>query len=89
MQQKKSASSPKRGMVRDLHISQVAPTDYIFALNAHTESEDGGRLNISNEPSNYLSTLLPEGYKVVGYIKDLLANSTYLFLTNPETGNLQ
>lgn len=85
MQKKQSLSAPKKGMNRDTHISQLQNTEYVFAMNANIESEDGNSLNISNEPSNYLSVNFPEGYKVIGFKKDVLNEKTYYFLTNPET----
>lgn len=72
-------------MKRDLHINQLQETDYAFALNTNTEQETGEGLNLTNEPSNYLSVNFPEGYKVIGKRKYLQGNKTFYILTNPET----
>lgn len=85
MKENKNISAIKRGMNRNTHSSQLQPTEYSFMLNGNTESETGDRLNVSNEPSNRLTTVFSENYKVIGHRKDLLANKTYFHLTNPTT----
>lgn len=85
MQQKKSASIIKRGMRKDVSISQLKPEDYILAVNANTNNETGEGFNIQNEPSNYFAVLFPEGYKVIHNKVDTLTNRTYYYLTNPTT----
>jgi hypothetical protein len=72
-------------MKRDLHINQLQENDTYFALNANTESEEGDYLNYSNEPSNYLGVIFPEGYKVIGRKKYIQGNKTFYILTNPTT----
>ena len=72
-------------MNRDMHISLLKPSEYVFAMNATTDNEQGERLNIQREPSNYLSLKFTAGYKVIGYKLDLLKELTYFFLTNPAT----
>ena len=72
-------------MVRDVHISLLKPSEYVFAMNATTDNEQGERLNIQREPSNYLSLKFTLGYKVIGYKLDLLKELTYFFLTNSTT----
>lgn len=86
MQQKKAISSPKLGMAKDTHYSQLQNNEYTFCLNCNTENETGETLNINNEPSNYLTVVLPDGYKVVGYKKHPTLPKVYFFLTNPTTG---
>lgn len=86
MQQKKSISSPKVGMNRDTHYSQLQNSEYTFCLNCNTENEAGEGLNINNEPSNYLTVVLPPSYKVVGYRKHPRLPKVFFFLTNPITG---
>lgn len=85
MQQKKSISAPKVGMKKDSHYSQLKNNEYTFCLNCNTETEAGESLNITNEPSNYLTVRLPESYKVVGYKKHPRLPKVYFFLTNPVT----
>ena len=85
MKQKKSISAPKKGMNRDSNISQNENIEYIFALNADTNNEQGEGFNIQNEPSNTLGVTFPPGYKVIGFKNDILTNKTYYFLTNTET----
>lgn len=72
-------------MNRGVHPSQLQPNEYPFALNANTSNQIGDELNITNEPSNDLTVVFPEGYKVLGYKKDLVNNKTYYLLTNPTT----
>jgi len=86
LEQKKSASAPKTGLNRTTHPSQLENTEYSFCLNCNTENETGDTLNITNEPSNYLSVVFPVGYKVVGYEKHPTLQRVYYFLTNPVTG---
>lgn len=85
MKQNKTISSPKKGMNRDVHSSALEPMEYSFALNSNTEGETGEQYNQINEPSNNLTVDFPTGFKVIGKKKDLLANRTYFFLTNPTT----
>lgn len=72
-------------MNRDIHPSLLKPSEYPFMMNGNTENELGDRLNINNEPSNYLTIEFTADYKVIGFKKDLLLNRTYYFLTNPFT----
>lgn len=72
-------------MNRNVNPSLLQPTEYGFMLNGNTESQVGDRLNVINEPSNRLTTVFPDGMKVIGVKKDLLSNRTYFHLTNPET----
>ena len=85
MKENRNASAPKSGMKLDLHINQLKETDYSFALNSNTEQETGELLNQFNEPSDNLTVVFPEGYKVIGRKKYLQGNKTFYFLTNPET----
>lgn len=85
MKENKNLSVPKSGMNREIHVSQLKNTDYTFMLNGNTETQLGDGVNITNEPSNNLAVIFPEGYKVIHYKKDLLNNRTYYFLTNPVT----
>lgn len=86
MEKKKTGSAPKIGMDRGTHPAQLENTQYTFCLNCNTESETGDYINITNEPSNYLSVDLPSGYKVIGYRKHPTKQLFYVFLTNPATG---
>lgn len=85
MQKKRNISSPKVGMNRDTHSSLLKPSEYTLAINANTENETGEKLNITNEPSNYLAVVFPAGFKVIGFKYNLPSNKTYFWLTNPET----
>lgn len=78
-------SSPKVGMNRTTHGSLLKQEEYSFALNANNTTEQGERLNITNEPSNILAVQFPQDYKVVGYKYNSILNKTYLLLTNPIT----
>ena len=72
-------------MNSDSHISQLAKTDYILGVNINSSNENGDSQIIQNEPSNYLSVVLPSTYKVIGFINNSLSNRTYYFLTSTET----
>jgi hypothetical protein len=85
LKENRSGSVPLGGMKRDLHISQLKETDVYYALNSNTESQTGDKTMHTNEPSNYLSTVFPTGYKVIGRKKHLQGNKTFYILTNPET----
>lgn len=78
-------SVPLGGMNRDAHVSRLKNTEVAFALNSNTEHESGGQTTHKNEPSNYLSVIFPEGYKVISYKKHLPSNKVYYWLTNPQT----
>ena len=71
-------SSPKVGMNRTTHGSLLKQEEYSFALNANNTTEQGERLNITNEPSNILAVQFPQDYKVVGYKYNSILNKTYL-----------
>lgn len=73
------------GLNKDGHPSELNPYEYIFALNAVTESFNGDLNKLANEPSNLLCSKFKEGYKVVGFKRDYNSNNTYFFLTNPVT----
>ena len=80
-------SSAKKGMVRDLHPSNLSEENYTDALNSNFEDQNGNGLpNHQNEHSNILCTTFKKGYKVIGFVKDTVDNRTYFFLTNPCTG---
>jgi len=83
---KVNLSSAKVGMQKDTHPSQLQETQYTHAFNANIESETGDILNITNEKSNILASKFKSGFKVIGYENDIDTNSTYFFLTNPNTG---
>lgn len=85
MKQNKNISVPKIGMNRDTHTSLLKQTEYSLAVNANTENETGERLNITNEPSNYLSVVFSEGFKVIGFKYNIQTNRTYFWLANPNT----
>jgi len=80
MEIKKGISLPIKGMNRDSNIDRLQDGDFTFALN----SDSNGRVR-HNEPSNYLYTTFPEGYKVIGFLKNNLKSVTYYWLTNPDT----
>lgn len=86
MATKKDISSPKKGMNKDSHESELQKQEYSFALNANFHDEHGnGPVVLQNEPSNIKCTTFKPGYVVIGYKYDINANRTYFFLTNPTT----
>jgi hypothetical protein len=86
MKSRKDLSSPREGMNRDIHESELTRTQYAFALNANYQDEHGnGAVMLQNEPSNLLCTTFKPGFKVVGFRYDVNSDNTYFFLTNPTT----
>lgn len=83
MKNKKSISSPKKGMNRDSHLSQLQGNEYSLAINANTNSEQEG-FNLTNEPSNHLGVVFPDGYKVIGHKNYINKERTLYLLTNTE-----
>lgn len=81
MQINKEITAPVQGMNRDSSLDVLKEGEFIFALNS--DSNEGVR---HNEPSNYLHAIFPEGYKVIGFIRNPLKRHTLYWLTNPETG---
>jgi hypothetical protein len=83
---KQDLQSPKMGMNRDSHDSQLENTEYSFAMNANFQDEHGnGEAIIQNEESNILCSVIKPGYKVLGHKFDLNLSRTYLWIVNPET----
>ena len=86
MATKKDISSPKKGMNKDSHESELQKQEYSFALNANFHDEHGnGPVVLQNESSNIKCTTFKPGYVVIGHKYDINANRTYFFLTNPTT----
>ena len=87
MATKKDISSPKKGMNKEVHESELGKTEYSFALNANFTDEHGnGQIMLQNEPSNIYCSGFKEGYKVIGHKYDVNSDNTYFFLVNPTTG---
>lgn len=87
MIKKTNSSTPKKGMNRNSHPSEVSSAEYTFALNANIQEGHGdGDLIVVNEPSNLKCTGFKAGYFVVKHKFDRVTNRTYFFLTNPTTG---
>lgn len=83
---KQDLQSPKMGMNRDSHDSQLENTEYSFAMNANFQDEHGnGSAIIQNEESNILCSVIKPGYKVLGHKFDLNLSRTYLWIVNPAT----
>lgn len=83
-------SSPLKGMNSDLAQLNTDNTAYSFALNAITEGFWEGNSNfLSNEQSNVLDVVFPEGFQVVGFKEIHEQNRIIYFLTNPKTGHTQ
>jgi len=86
MDAKKDLSSPKEGMNRDIHESELTKTQYAFALNANYQDEHGnGAVMLQNEPSNLLCSTFKPGFKVIGFKYDVNSDNTYFFIVNPTT----
>ncbi len=76
----------KIGMNKDNHPTSLDEKSYVHALNANYEGQDGDLINLQNEESNILCSKFNTGFKVIGFQKDITADRTYFFLTNPSTG---
>ena len=76
----------KTGMNKDSHPTSLDEKAYVHALNANYEGQDGDLVNLQNEESNILCSKFKDGFLVIGYQKDITADRTYFFLTNPTTG---
>jgi len=76
----------KIGMNKDAHPTSLDEKAYVHAMNANYEGQDGDLINLQNEESNILCSRFKSGFKVIGYQKDITADRTYFFLTNPTTG---
>jgi len=86
MATKKEISSPKKGMNKDSHESELEKQEYSFALNANIQDEHGnGLVILQNEPSTIKCTSFKTGYVVIGHKYDINLNRTYFFLTKPAT----
>lgn len=80
---KQEVTQPIKGLNTDIHpINLDGSTAYTFALNARQESEDGGQVNLTNEPSNTIAVSFPEGYSVIGVKNIQEINKTIYFITN-------
>lgn len=80
----KNLNKPYKGLHTDNHPSEQPKESYRFALNAVNENIVGNQTHLSNEPSNYACTVIPQGFYIIGdkYIED---NESVLFLVNPTT----
>lgn len=81
----KSLNVPKKGMSRKNPL-ELENTEYSFAMNANLENSSEDFFSLSNEQSNLLATRYKPGFKFIGGRVDIDANITYVFLTNPLTG---
>lgn len=81
-------SVPVKGLFTDTNPINQPKNTYRFALNAVNAAEKDEEGALSNEPSNYECTELPEGFSIVGdvYLGD---NESAIILVNPETGKEQ
>ncbi len=84
---KKDDNSPKKGMNRDSHPSEVGNEEYTFALNANISDENGnGQVILQNDNSNIRCSGFKVGYRVIGHKYDQNRGRTYFFLKNTTTG---
>lgn len=81
----KSLNIPKKGMSRKNPL-ELENTEYSFAMNANLENSSEDFFSLSNEQSNLLATRFKLGFKFIGGKVDIDSNTTYVFLTNPVTG---
>lgn len=87
MKPNRDISLSKKGMVKDTHPSNLSEQQYVHAENALIEGQAGDAFNLQNEDSNILCSRLLAGFYVIGFERDITSDRTYLFLTNPTTGD--
>lgn len=84
---KSDNQSPKKGMNRHTHPSELSDNEYSFAINANIQDVAGdGDLILTNEPSNISCSNFKDGYIVLKHKYDRVSNKIYFFLVNEETG---
>src|ERR1700677_1751 len=84
-------NQPRKGMNMDTAPSLLdGQQAYTFCLNCRQESEDGGELLITNEPTNTLAiNNFPVGCKVIGTMNVVEMGWTVYWLVNPTTGHCE
>jgi hypothetical protein len=84
-------SPARKGMNKDINISNLDGTVYPFALNAaiQSNSQDGNILSIQNETSNISKVEFPAGFVVNGRRRVIEQGRTLYTLVNPTTGASQ
>lgn len=80
---------PQQGMITDISIKGLSPSQYTFALNAVTEGKDGNGNNLQNEMSTHCSIQFPPDYQVVGVKAIPEQHRTLYALVNTKTGGSQ
>ena len=85
-QKNQNISIIKKGMNRESSPYQLQEDEYSVALNTNIQDETGNVVSLTNEHSNLYASGFKEGFKVVGHRYNLVNDTTYFFLTNPETG---
>lgn len=87
MQKKTDVSTPKKGMNKSRHPSEMTEGEYSFALNANIQDGyENTSYILTNEPSNLKCSGFKDGYFVAKHKYDRVRNRTYFFLHNPTTG---
>lgn len=98
MAKKQNISSPKLGMAKDAHPSQLENTQYSYANNTNVENEIGDFLTLQNEKSNLLANKfyleydpinfpnVKRYFKVINTTNDIDSDDTYVFLVEPISG---
>lgn len=90
MENTSGVSFPIKGMISDLHGTNMDEKSYRYAINASVEDLDGNGLPLlQNTHSNILAIDLPEGFKIIGRKVILEQDRVILMLVNPTTGESQ
>ena len=76
----------KIGMNLDSHEGSLKEQSYTYALNTNIQNGDGDNFHLQNESSNLLCSKFKDGFKVVGFKKDINTDKVYYFLKNNKTG---
>lgn len=73
-------------MNKEAHVSNMRPEEYRHAKNANVQNEYGNSYNLQSEHSTLLSSKFKQGFVVIGTKNHINKDTTYFFLTNPDTG---
>ena len=80
-----SINNLKVGMSRSRSINLLEENAYTFMKNGQSVDESGNKLTLSNEHSNILASKYKDGFVVLGFGTDIVADKTYFLLLNPTT----
>lgn len=74
------------GLNKDIDPVQLHDGDYLFALNAQTDSSEGDQGVLSSEMGNKIISAIPKGYVIIGHCY-MREGEIALFMVNPDPEN--